>query len=156
MFMQVYSHRVNRRYKGAMRTGFTLIELLLVMVILVVLAFIALPRITGTAERAREDACSVEIQTLTTSVNRFELDMGRFPRSEEGLDALFHDPGDVTNADGTSRWRGPYIEGMKNVPKDKWNHDYVFRSPGTHNPNSVDISSGGSKAVEGAINNWSR
>ena len=134
------------------RHAFTLIELLLVLVILIVLAAIALPRLTGIAERARADACAAEIHNLMGAANRFNLDMGRFPTNDEGLDSLIHNPGNSPD------WRGPYMD-INNVPKDKWNHDYVYRAPGVHNQNGVDLSSNGPDGQEGTaddINNWSK
>jgi general secretion pathway protein G len=40
------------------------------------------------------------------------------------LQALRVKPGDADN------WNGPYMP--KDVPKDPWSHDYVYKFPGDH------------------------
>lgn len=62
---------------------------------------------------------------MTTSIEAFRMDVGRYPTTEEGLKVLIHAP----QAD-KERWRGPYIEGIE-IPKDPWGHDYIYRAPAT-------------------------
>ena len=152
MFQTTTPNRAKFPAAFVARRGFTLIELLLVLIILIVLAAIALPKLTGTAERARIDACSAEIHNFTGAMERFNLDMGRFPTNDEGLDALLH------NTANSADWRGPYIQ-LNNVPKDKWGKEYIYRAPGVKNLNGVDISSVGPDGQDGTaddITNWSR
>jgi general secretion pathway protein G len=136
-----------RRVRTA-RSAFTLIELLLVLVILAVLAGIVVPKFTGRSEDARKTAAKTDISNLSTALNNFELDNGRFPSSEEGLLALLNTPPNAKN------WKGPYIESM---PKDPWGNDYIYRYPGQHNTRGFDLYSLGSEEREGGatIDNWS-
>ena len=46
-------------------------------------------------------------------------------------------------------WNGPYIE--KEIPKDPWGHDYVYRFPGEHGdgPDIVSLGRDGQPGGEG-------
>jgi general secretion pathway protein G len=131
-------------------TGFTLIELLLVMVILVVLAAVIVPRFGNRTEQARQTAATTDISTLDGAFEQFQVDCGRYPTTEEGLSALIAAPANVQN------WHGPYIKG--GIPNDPWKNSYVYRYPGTHNPNSFDLFSMGADGREGNddIDNWTK
>src|SRR2546421_840771 len=74
---------------------------------------------------ARVTAAKSGIAALSTAVNLFEIDAGRYPTTEEGLDALVRAPKSL------SGWHGPYVE--KRIPNDPWGRPYVYRCPGTHN-----------------------
>lgn len=136
-------------FRGA--TGFTLIELLLVLVILAVLAAVVAPKFSNRSEQAKQTAAKTEISTMATQLDAFEIDMTRYPSTEEGLMALIRPPASAQN------WHGPYIN-ANNVPKDPYGNEYVYRYPGTHNPQSYDLSSMGPDGHEGGnddIDNWS-
>lgn len=115
--------------------GFTLIELLLVLVILGVLAAIVVPKFAGRTEQARTTAAVSQISTFSTALDAFEIDNGFYPRGKTGLNDLFVQPRDAQN------WRGPYLK--NEPPKDPWGNDYIYESPGKHNPTSYDIMSMG-------------
>jgi general secretion pathway protein G len=91
----------------------------------------------------------LEVKDLATALRIFEVDVGRFPTAEEGLDPLIHRPA----AEPT--WKGPYIKG--GLPVDPWKHPYQYRNPGTHNPATVDVFSMGPDGKAGTaddIGNW--
>jgi general secretion pathway protein G len=129
--------------------GFSLIELLLVLVILSVLAAIVVPKFTGVSEKSRKTKAETEIANMSTALNRFEIEIGRFPSSDEGLQALVTQPNGLPEG----KWGGPYLE--RGVPKDPWGKPYVYRSPGLNNP-SFDLYSLGPDGREGGddITNW--
>lgn len=130
--------------------GFTLVELLLVLVILSVLAVVIVPKFSGRSQQAKVTGAQADIAALETALGLFEVDCGRFPTTEEGLQALIRQPGDL---DG---WKGPYLT-RGNLPKDHWGNHYVYRCPGQHN-NSYDLCSFGPDGQEGGgddIDNWS-
>ncbi|MCB2189626.1 MAG: type II secretion system major pseudopilin GspG [Deltaproteobacteria bacterium] len=104
------------------QAGFTLLELLIVVIILGLLAALVGPRLFGTLGKAKSQVARTQIEILAGALDRFRLDVGRYPTSSEGLEALITEP---ANAAG---WAGPYLK--KGVPKDPWNHDYVYTSPG--------------------------
>ena len=144
--------KMMRNYKSvrrAARRGFTLIELLLVLVILGVLAAVVVPKFTGQTERARVAGAKTSISNLSGAINHFEIDAGRFPTSEEGLNALVVAPADA------KEWHGPYIEAS--ALKDPWNNPFVYQFPGSHNTNGFDLYSCGPDGREGGpddIGNW--
>ena len=130
--------------------GFTLIELLLVMVILSVLATVVVPKFTRRSEQARIVAAQSSIANIEVALEAFEVDTGRYPTNEEGLQALVVAPPQLDT------WRGPYIK--RGIPKDPWGNNYVYRCPGDHNTNSYDLYSYGPDRQEGGdddIDNWS-
>ena len=136
---------------SAARGGFTLIELLLVLVILAVLASVVVPKFTGRSEQARTTAARTEVGMMETALDLFEADNGRFPTTDEGLAALVTAPANAPD------WSGPYLK-RNSVPTDPWGNEYVYRSPGSHNPRGYDLSSNGPDAREGGgddIDNWS-
>src|SRR5947209_4071608 len=84
--------------------GFTLIELLVVMVIIGLLAALVGPRFIRQEEKAKVKAAKAQIELLGTALDTFRLDVGRYPTSQEGLEALRTQPG------GLDRWDGPYLK----------------------------------------------
>ena len=119
--------------------GFTLIELLVVMVIIGLLAALVGPRFIRQEEKAKVKAAKAQIELLSTALDTFRLDVGRYPTSQEGLEALRSQPG------GVERWDGPYLK--KDVPLDPWGKAYVYKSPGDHGP--FDIVSNGADGAPG-------
>ena len=130
--------------------GFTLIELLVVMVIIGLLAALVAPRFVRQEEKAKVKAAKAQIELLNTALDTLRLDVGRYPTSEEGLEALRRQPG------GLQRWDGPYLK--KEVPLDPWGKPYIYKSPGDHGP--YDLFSYGADGIPGGdgdnhdINNW--
>ena len=119
--------------------GFTLIELLVVMVIIGLLAALVGPRFIRQEEKAKVKAAKAQIELLSTALDTFRLDVGRYPTSQEGLEALRSQPG------GIERWDGPYLK--KDVPTDPWGKPYIYKSPGDHGP--FDIQSYGADGAPG-------
>lgn len=140
---------VRRPVRPGRGLGFTLIELLLVLVILGVLAALVVPRFVKRGEQARNTAAAADLSLIGTQLNAFEVDCGRYPTTEDGLQALLEPRGAIRG------WKGPYLERM---PKDPWGNPYIYRCPGQHNANGFDLYSWGPDAQEGGgddIDNWS-
>ena len=70
------------------------------------------------------------IQELTQQVERFALDVGRPPTTEEGLAALVSCPPNVPE----NKWAGPYIKSTS-IPRDPWGNEYQYVSPGIDGSN---------------------
>ena len=134
--------------------GFTLIEILLVLLIISILAALTVPNFVGQGEKAKRSAAKAEIEAnLGTALDLYELDNGKYPTTDQGLQALISQP---TAAPAPKAWKGPYLKKKKVIPKDPWGNDYVYAAPGTHNTNEYDLSSYGPDGVESAddIVNW--
>ena len=119
--------------------GFTLVELLVVMVIIGLLAALVVPRFIRQEEKAKVKATQAQIELLGTALDTLRLDVGRYPTTQEGLNALRRQPGDA------QKWDGPYLK--KEVPLDPWGRAYIYRSPGEHGP--YDLFSYGADGVPG-------
>lgn len=113
---------VNRERKKQ-EAGFTLVELLVVMVILVLLASLVAPRVIGYLGSSKVKTAKIQIESLSTSLELFKLDAGRYPTSQEGLGALVKRPANI------STWNGPYLK-KNSVPKDPWGNSYSYKQPG--------------------------
>ena len=138
----------NRRNILSRPSGFALIELLLVLVILGILAAIIVPKFTGVSAKAQLTRAHTEISNMKVPLDRFEIDVQRYPTSEEGLAALVTQPPGL--AEG--KWQGPYLD---KVPVDPWGKPYIYRFPGS-NGTDYDLYSLGPDGREGGddITNW--
>ncbi len=135
--------------------GFTLIELMVVMVILGILAGLIVPRIMDRPEEARRTKAAVDIQALEQALKLYKLDNGRYPTTDQGLQALV-DPPSVGKL--AKKWRnGGYLDKSR-VPKDPWDNDFVYIAPGLHGDFDL-MSYGpdgepGGEGIDADINNW--
>lgn len=130
------------------KSGFTLMEILLVMALLgglVVLGLVNVDKILGSGQA---DTARIFVNdTMKASLFRYRIDNGRYPTTEEGLQAL------VTQPSAASNWKGPY---MDNLPTDPWGAEYKYLSPGKNNTDGFDVFSLGNDGVESTddIGNW--
>lgn len=133
------------------QTGFTLLELLVVLGIIAMLAGLVGPQVMKHMGESKVKAAKVQIEDLAQTLDMYKLDVGSYPTSEQGLDALIESP------DGAQRWNGPYLRKSK-IPLDPWQQEYKYTSPGEHG--KFDISSLGADGKEGGegedqdLNSW--
>jgi general secretion pathway protein G len=120
--------------------GFTLLELLVVLAILGMLAAFAVPQVMSYLDRAKSDSAKIQISNISTALDLYRLDVGRYPSTSEGLSGLVNRP---TAAD---RWNGPYVKKEESLI-DPWNEPYGYRSPGQHG--AYDLYSLGADKAEG-------
>lgn len=147
--------RIMRPHARRSEFGFTLPEILIVVVILGILAAFILPALAGKLGGAKIQTTRSQIGMLASAVRAFEMDMSRFPTTDEGLSALVAAPSDPAAA---RLWKGPYLENTTNLPKDAWEQsfNYLGKGDAAKNP-SYDIWSNGPDGVSGTaddIGNW--
>lgn len=109
--------------RTARKSGFTLVELLVVLVILMVIGTIAVQNFGGEEDKAKVKATKASFTSLENALERFKLDVGRYPTVEEGLAALYEAP------EGVEDWAGKYLTKRRSL-KDAWDNDYVYTIPG--------------------------
>jgi len=121
--------------------GMTLIEILVVLVLLAVITGIVAGNFIGKGEKAKADAAKIEIGQISQTLDLYKLEIGRYPTTQEGLQALIAAPAGVSN------WNGPYWK-KNTVPKDPWGNEYRYASPGASGV-PYDIVSYGADGKEG-------
>lgn len=110
---------------GGRSRGFTLIELLVVLVILGLLASLVGPRVIKHLGESKSKTAMLQIEELSSALDVYRLEVGRYPSSDEGLTALVENPG------GVDQWNGPYLR-KSTIRKDPWGNEYSYVAPGEH------------------------
>lgn len=130
--------KMRRRSCGS--PGFTLLELLVVLAILAVIAVIAVPLYFNQLSKSKVQTASIQVKQLGTILDMYRLDVGRYPTTADGLEAL------MTQPPGVDRWSGPYLKDRGSLT-DPWRNPYGYRGPGDHG--DYDLWSTGADGVEG-------
>jgi general secretion pathway protein G len=148
--MQTTTHHNNQ--------GFTLIEIMAVVLIIGMLSGIVGFAVFQQVDKARVVTARAQIDRLESSLELYSMDNGRFPSSEQGLEALIQKPGG--SPEPTNYQPGGYLKGGE-LPLDPWGYEFEYESPGTNNPSSFDLWSLGKDGESGGaeldadIGNWS-
>ena len=126
--------------KQARRRGITLIEMLVVITIIALFSAVAYQRLSPSVDKGRITAARTQIEAFAGAVQTYHIDKGRFPTTEEGLEAI-----------------RPYLS--KDIPNDPWGNPYVYKYPGEHGPEPDIICYGadgrpGGEGVNGDIVSW--
>lgn len=120
--------------------GMTLIEILVVLVLIGIVLGIVGGNFLGRGEKAKADAAKIEIGQIGQALDLYKLETGRYPTTQEGLQALISAPTGIAN------WNGPYWK-KSTLPKDPWGNDYRYAAPGQSGP--YEITSYGADGREG-------
>ena len=135
-----------RTAQRALQRGFTLIEIMVVVIILGILVSLIAPNVFGVLDDAEVTATKVQIRNIGIALDTYRMNHARYPTSDEGLEILINPPG---------RDRG-YID---SIPKDSWNNEFKYISPGQRG-GDYDLFSLGRDGQEGGegqdadIGNW--
>ncbi|MEL7371111.1 MAG: type II secretion system major pseudopilin GspG [Myxococcota bacterium] len=136
--------QVIRRRSRAGQRGLTLIEILVVVTILGLIAGIVGITVANQLEDSKLNAADLQINRFSEALDLYKIKFNRYPNTTEGLNALSTPPGG----------RKPIME---SIPRDPWDNEYVYVSPGTHNPSKFDLMSKGPDLIadtEDDIKNW--
>lgn len=95
------------------RAGFTLLEVMVVIVILGVLASLVVPNLLGNKEKADRQKAISDIVALENALDMYRLDNGRYPTTEQGLEALIQQPANM--ADSRNYRTGGYIKRLPRI-----------------------------------------
>jgi general secretion pathway protein G len=110
--------------RGSANLGFTLLELLVVLVIIGLLAGYVAPQYFSQIGKSESKVAQAQIESFRKALAQYRIDVGHFPTTEQGLQAL------VVRPATEKKWAGPYLE--KTVPADPWGKPYLYKSPGQH------------------------
>lgn len=128
--------------------GFTLLEIMLVVTIIALLMGAAIYKLGGNVEYSRHIRIGADVQGINTQLKLYESMNGFYPPSEQGLQAL------VTQPDSDPkpmRWYQLY----KELPRDPWQTNYIYRCPGVKHPESYDLfSAGPDRKPDTADDDW--
>jgi general secretion pathway protein G len=134
--------------------GFTFIETIVTISIILILSAAVGFSAVKYIERAQVAACRNQIETLRLALQSYYLDCGQYPNETQGLHALWEKP---IQPPVPSRWEGPYLD--RQIPKDPWGNDYMYKNPGEKNlPFSImsygaDGKAGG-EGINADIHSW--
>ncbi|MEO0030996.1 MAG: hypothetical protein RIS94_754 [Pseudomonadota bacterium] len=137
--------------KNRQANGFTLLELLVVLAILGLLYAIVGPQVIKYLSSSKTETAQVQVKNVDAAMKLLRLDAGRYPTTQEGLNAL------VTQPQGMANWRGPYLPNASAL-NDPWQQPYRYANPGKHG--EIDIYTYGSDNAEGGngeardLGNW--
>ena len=97
--------------------GFTLIEILIVIVIMGLLISLVAPTLFSKVASSKRKTAEAQMQMLSTALDTYRLDLGRYPDELEELRSS-SEPG----------WDGPYMP--RDIPADPWGNPYVYSVTG--------------------------
>jgi general secretion pathway protein G len=129
------SRRANRD------AGFTLLEILVVITIIGLLIGLVAPAALRQLSGARVSVAKQSVERLSGVLDLYDLDIGSYPTTEQGLAAL------VKRPTGAENWNGPYLKG-DSVPLDPWSRPYVYRSPSERAQHDYDLCSTGPNGAQ--------
>ena len=132
--------RISRREDR--EAGFTLLELLVVLAILGLLIGLVAPRALNLLGSSKEKIAHIDLERLAANLDIYKLDVGTYPTTDQGLQALIRRP------QGAERWNGPYLKGDK-LPEDPWGHPFGYRAPSQRPGHDYDLYSLGPSGQAG-------
>ena len=132
------------------RAAFTLMEVLLAIAMISLLAFIVVINVDKTMTSSQEKITESFVNnSLATPLMSYKLAIGKYPSTEEGLNALLNAPESAGD-----RWKGPYV---RSLPLDPWGNPYQYRYPAQKSKDGYDVWSmgpDGQNETEDDIGNW--
>jgi general secretion pathway protein G len=103
------------RMPNRSRSGFSLIELVAAVAILLVLAGVVVPAITGKVEKARQARATADMKQLSDAFNTYRADTGTWPSDSTFSNAVTTSTSLLSYTclfaapSGVSNWNGPYM-----------------------------------------------
>jgi general secretion pathway protein G len=90
--------------------------------------------------QTRQFLARANISVFRQALDLYKSDVGRFPKSGEGLQALRTNP-------GIARWAGPYLR--FDPPPDPWGRPYLYRIDAVGEPEILSLGKNGKPGGEG-------
>ena len=133
--------------------GLSLVEVMVVVVIIGLLATIITINVLPMLGQANSSTAQTQISQLEQALETYRLRMGRYPSTDEGLEALVTPPADA-------RLAARFPEGgfINNLPTDPWGNEFLYLYPGEQGRFDVwTLGADGREGGEGEdadIGNW--
>lgn len=105
--------------------GFTLIEVMLVLAILVILGSLVVANFSNVLVSSKVKTAKAQISNFELPLEMYQQDIGSYPTSQQGLEALRAPPADMVDP---TKWHGPYLR--KDIPLDPWDNAYIYELQG--------------------------
>lgn len=123
-FSQLSFRSIKSRSKrrSARARGFSLVEMLVVVAIVGLLVGLVGPAAMRQLQSSRVSTTEAQISQLRAALDIFQIDTGRLPTEDLGLNALVIDP-------GIPGWNGPYLRDGE-LPLDAWGGAFLYRFNG--------------------------
>ena len=134
-----------KKLRFASSKGMTLIEIMVVITILGLIATFATVNVLERLDEAKVSKAQIQIKIFEEALDQYRRDSGSYPSTEQGLQSLVEKPslGRVPKRYPS----GGYLR-EKRIPKDPWNCEYTYYSPGLQG-NEYEIYSYGADCEEG-------
>ena len=133
----------NRNQGVGLEAGFTLLEVLVVIAILGLLIGLVAPAALRQLGGAQASVARQSIQRLGGVLDLYRLDVGNYPTTDQGLQAL------VVRPSNAAAWSGPYLKADQGPLLDPWNRPYLYRNPSARPGRDYDLCSRGPNAQAG-------
>lgn len=101
------------------QAGFTLLEIIIVLGILGTLMAVLIGGLGSGGTQAKKKETAVKVNNIQASLLKYQAEIGRFPSTAEGVEALLNNPG------AGAKWSGPYI-GAEDDVKDAWGNKFEY------------------------------
>lgn len=133
-------HSTKRRSR---RRGYTLVEILIVVTIMGLLAGMVGLSVMNAMEQARIDSTHTQLANVEQALALYKAKFAALPNTTEGLQVLVSPP------------KGLAL--LEKLPRDGWDRELVYVSPGTRGRRGYDLYSKGSDGQDGTeddITSW--
>ncbi len=145
------------KIQSSSKAGFTLIEMLVTITIIVILAGLSLGGFKYVTTKQANAQAAIQIKLLENAIEEYKLDHGEYPKAATGTtdinilyQKLYKDGVDNPNEnkiyladlDPKNNKQGWNTESNPSQLTDPWGAGYIYRNPGTLNPDFDLISKG--------------
>jgi len=128
--------------------GFTLLEMVIVLGIIGLILGAAIGLSGGFTGFGREVQTKSKLQRINSALTVYRHRAGHYPSESQGVMALVEKP---TSAPEPRNWEQTF----KNLPKDGWDREFVYKYPGSKDPNSPEAISKGKDGELGTDDDFS-
>jgi general secretion pathway protein G len=115
--MKKLSEYIKSKRSTQGQKGFSMLEIIIVLAIIGTLFGIFIPQLTGSQQKAKINETGIKAGQLQGALLKYSTDVGRFPTTQEGLNALLENP-------GHGNWAGPYLS-LDDI-KDAWQTPFEY------------------------------